>query len=164
MQSAEPKDSEATQPSDDRAVGIPRRYGVGTLLTITAIYAVLFALLATIEAHPVFFVVPGVFLAGVAAGQILLFRGTRPREASLMAGSSLVTLGMAGVVVFLHLSGGPSDGALLWTVVFSPALGAAFGYLVGGTIAGPFLIAQRLGHRRIESEPSSDSEADTAEP
>lgn len=164
MQSAEPKDTEATQPADDRAVGIPRRYGVGTLLAITAIYAVLFALLATIEAPPAFYIVPGVFPAGVAAGQILLFRGTRPREASLVAGSSLVTLGMAGVVVFLHLSGGSGDGVLLWIVVFSPALGAPLGYLVGVAIAGPFLIAQRLGHRHVESEPTSDGEADSPKP
>jgi hypothetical protein len=135
-------------PPARRAVGMPRQYGVRTMLIITAIYAVFFALLASVEADPIFFIAPGIFLAGVGLAQMFFFRGTRPREASLLAGSLLLTAGAAAAVAMMHIAGERGDGVLLWLVVAAPALGAALGYLVGAAIAGPFLLANRLRQRR----------------
>ena len=137
---------------------MPRQYGVGTMLVITAIYGVLFALLASLDAPPAAFVVPAVFLAGVGLAQMFLFGGRRPREASLLAGSFLCTAGAATGVVIMHVAGEPGDGVLLWTVVLTPALGAVCGYLVGAMIGAPFLVAKRLSRRRPTGEEDPDAD------
>ena len=147
-----------------RAVGMPRQYGVRTMLVITTIYSVLFALLASLDAHPAAFVVPAVFLAGVGLAQMFLFRGKRPREASLLAGSCLFVAGAATGMVLMHVAGERGDGALLWTVVFTPALGAALGYLVGAAIGSPFLIAKLLKHPRRTGGEDADAEHQAPRP
>ena len=143
---------------------MPRQYGVGTMLIITAIYGVLFALLASVDAPPAAFVVPALFLAGVGLAQMLLFRGKRPREASLLAGSSLCMAGAATGVVMMHVAGERGDGVLLWTVVLTPALGAVCGYLVGAAIGGPFLVAEWLRHGRPTDEEDPDSKRHASKP
>ncbi len=158
MHSTTPDDSDSPPAPDHCAVGFPRQYGIRTMLIITAIYGVLFAFLAWLEAHPVLFVLPAVFLAGVGLAQMFLFQGRRPREASLLAGSCLFFAAAAVVVVICHLGGESGDGALLWAVVLAPAVGAALGYLVGVAIAGPFLVAKRLRHRRAAGEDNPDGD------
>lgn len=158
MQSTEPGNSDSPQAPDRRAVGFPRQYGIRTMLIITAIYGVLFAFLAWLEAHPALFVLPAVFLAGVGLAQMFLFRGRRPREASLVAGSCLFFAAAALAVVISHLGGESGDGGFLWAVVLAPAVGAALGYLVGVAIAGPFLVAKRLRHRRAAAEDNPDGD------
>ena len=147
-----------------RAVGMPRQYGVRTMLVITTIYGVLFALLASIDAPPAAFVVPAVFLAGVGLAQMFLFRRRRPREASLLAGSCLCMGGAATGVVMMHVAGEPGDGVLLWTVVLTPALGAVCAYLVGAMIGAPFLVAKWLRHRRPTDEEDPDSKRHASKP
>jgi hypothetical protein len=148
MHATAPDNTDSPQAAVRRTVGMPRQYGVRTMLVITTLYAVLFAFLASLKAHPFFFVAPGIFLAGIGLTQMFVFKGTRPREASLLAGSCLLAAGAATGVVLMHCAGEPGDGVLLWMVVFTPGVGAALGYLVGVAIAGPFLVAEWPKRRR----------------
>lgn len=135
------------------------------MLIITAIYGVLFAFLAWLEAHPALFVLPAVFLAGVALAQMFLFQGRRPREASLLAGSCLFFAAAAVAVAICHLGGESGlDGTLLWAVVLAPAAGAALGYLVGVAVAAPFLVAKRLRHRRAADGEGPDGQRNVPKP
>ena len=164
MQSTDTGNSDSPQAPDRRAVGFPRQYGIRTMLIITAIYGVLFAFLASLEAPPALFVLPAVFLGGVALAQMFLFQGRRPREASLLAGSCLFFAAAAVAVAICHLVGESGDGSLLWAAVLAPAVGAALGYLVGVAIAGPFLVAKRLRHRRAAGRQAPDGQRDVSEP
>jgi MFS family permease len=152
MQPPTPDNPDLSQAPDRRPVGLPRQYGIRTMMMITAVYAVLFGCLASAQAPPGVYVVVGVFIGGVGLAQMFLFRGTRPREASILAGSALLFLGAAILVVAAHIARQRGDGVFLWTVVFMPAIGALLGYLVGTAIASPFLIADRLKHRRAASQ------------
>ncbi len=147
MTSTEPENLDSAPGHHRQAVGMPRQYGLRTMLVITVIYAVLFAFLASLDAPPAAFIVPAVFLAGVGLAQMFLFRGRRPREASLLGGSCLCMAGAATGVVMMHVAGERGDGVLLWIVVLTPALGAVCGYLVGAMIGAPFLVATWLRHR-----------------
>jgi hypothetical protein len=103
-------------PSEGAAVqtGVPRRYGVGTLLVITTLYSILFAFLRSVGAPPAVFVVVALYLAGIGAAQMLLFQGERPREASILTGSALFVLlwVIGGTMLLATNSAGPKQEGL----------------------------------------------------
>ena len=63
------------------------RFGISTLLVITAMYAVLFGILRASGASPSVFVVLALLFTAVGLGQRLLFRGQRPQKASMVSGA-----------------------------------------------------------------------------
>ena len=79
---------------------VPRRFGVGVLLILMTAFAVLFAAMRTFGAWPEVFVVVAVLFLGVTLGQILLFQGEKPREASIVAGGMVFPLVVFAVIVF----------------------------------------------------------------
>ena len=131
-----------------KATGVPRRFSLGRLMLITAFYAVLFSLLSCLDAHPIVFAMVAVFFTGIGLGQVFLFKGKRPRKASIVAGSILSALmwsGMFVVATWGELANfGPFD-ILLWLLViaiitiFAAPVGGFFGYAAGCLIAGIFL-------------------------
>ena len=150
-----------------QAIGLPRRYSVATMLTILTMFGLLFALLACVDATWVLYVVLAAFVTVVGLGQMFLFKGRRPREASLIAGSVALSL-VAGLLVVVWGTTGEGSwyvfthagelqrvlfvfflakSGLLWGVVFAPAVGAALGYLS----AAPSL---PLLHRRVPAATS----------
>lgn len=120
--------------------GVPRRFGLGTIFVVTTAFAVLLASLRAsgVSRVPVALIVSYVSLVGI--GQLLLFRGAKPRAASCIAGSiAALILGLAAQAVEVNRN---RD---VWT--FDPvsyvclAVGGVFtGYLAGGGVAGVFLI------------------------
>lgn len=130
------------------AVGVPRRFGLDKLMLITAFFAVLFALMTWLGAHPVLFVSVSLFVVVVGLAQAVLFSGKSPRKASIVAGSAVGVLGTAGGFVWVlwtergHLAIGD-----IFAITFGFALMAIFwafsggvlGYLAGCLIAGIFL-------------------------
>ena len=128
--------------------GVPRRFGLQKVMLMTAVYAVLFAVMAALEVHPIAFVVIGVFFTGVAASQALLFGGHRPREASVVAGAVLfpaiwfTTLLIVDWPSFLERIAE----FILWYLAFlcfgCIPLGAGFGYLAGVFSAAVFLVRE----------------------
>jgi len=125
------------------AAGVPRRFGIGKLMAITALFAVLFGLMKWLSFYPIVFAMVGVFVAGIGAAQALLFGGRKPRQASVIAGSLLsVTFCVAGFTVDCLESGFPRGEylflAFMGLLVFI-VLGAGLGYLAGCLMAGLFL-------------------------
>lgn len=135
-------------------MGVPRQFGVGTLLVITAMYALLFGLLRAFSCPTFGFVLVASFVTAVGLGQMLLFKGKEPRDASLLVGACF--FGVMYGVVFPLLSFLPSAGALNspgipikfsgWPVgIISRSIeGAVWGLVVGWIISRVFWIIDRL--------------------
>jgi hypothetical protein len=124
-------------------VGVPRRFGIGTMMVFTAMFAVLFSVLKTLNVSPAPFVFISVFVAGVAACQAILFGGKNPRAASIAGGSVLYYLMM--VVVYLY-SGSvpgawPKESLFSLPGIFALLLAGAWaGYAAGILAAAIFLV------------------------
>ena len=85
-------------------VGMPRRFGIATLMILTAAFAVLFSMMKMLDTDPAVFVCISIFVAGIAACQVLMFKGKNPRKASFVGGyivGGVIAVGMA--VVGQHL-------------------------------------------------------------
>ncbi len=128
-------------------VGLPRRFGIGTLMILTAVFALLCSVMKTFKADPVSFVVILIFFAGVTACQSLLFKGRNPRKASFIGGyltGGLIFLGVAVAGGFYrqHLGwdGSQYMGILFALFVSVLLFGGLCGYLVGCVVAGIFLV------------------------
>jgi hypothetical protein len=125
-------------------VGMPRRFGIGTMMILTAAFALLFGVLKTFGADPAVFAAISIFIAGVAACQAVLFKGKNPRLASFVGGILVLSLiAVVGVPVDCHQEGL----GLLQTVVFtvlavilSALLGGPLGYAAGCVAAAIFLV------------------------
>lgn len=158
MAAAEPSpeiiNAELAEPPDDRALcegasderasdngpfGVPRRFGIGTILVVTTAFAVLLSLLQTAGAPPgvVWFVIAFVSLVGL--GQMLLFGAKRPRKASIVMGALGLPLMTFATLVLFSPRGVRAEEAVC--VTFTACIfGGGFGYLAGGVVAGVFLI------------------------
>src|SRR4030042_2439286 len=126
-----------------KAVGVPRRFAVGKLMAITTLYAAVFALLSSVGAHPLVFLSVAIFVTGIGLAQALLFGGTKPRMASILAGAVLgFTMSCTALclVVGLRPQLGWRDPWILFEFfmcfVLGAPMGALWGYLVGGLIGG----------------------------
>lgn len=163
MESTEQVNDRAGKGRLSEAVGVPRQYGVGTLLLITAMYALLFGALKSLRSPPAAFAIVGVFPACIGLAQMLLFGGKRPREASIIAGSIFFVL--ASIILFLTIPAGARGSYGVFVIVIvAPAMGAFFGYLVGAAVGGVFLIANWIERWRETVEPkNNEAEAETGD-
>src|SRR5690606_7115579 len=69
--------------------GVPRRFGIGTILIVLAAASLLLAVLMAMGAHPLVVLCLIGFLVILAAGQALLFGGKDPRRASAVTGAAV---------------------------------------------------------------------------
>lgn len=136
---AELAEPPADHPAGDEPFGVPRRFGIGTILVVTTAFGLLLSLLQALGAPPgvVWFVI--VFVSLVGLGQMLLFGAKQPRKASIFVGMIGLPLMTAVTLVFFSPRGIHVDEEFCMT--FAAAIfGAGFGYLAGGVVAGVFLI------------------------
>ena len=130
---------------DRKPVGVPRRFAVGTVLIIMTMYSVLFAVLRSSGMPPGLFTSIAVFLTGVGAAQMLMFRGRRPRDASFVAGALLFPLILLAACFVTWLSGNPAPPLnVILLLPYQCVLGVLLGYLAGCLTAGVFLILGRI--------------------
>jgi RimJ/RimL family protein N-acetyltransferase len=172
MTADDPGDIYPIERPTSRTSGVPRRFGVGVLLILMTFFAVLFAPLRCLDYGPKVGAVVGVLFVGVAAGQALLFRGRKPREASLLVGAVLFPLEMLALAVYEQVTDEFSRASIVEDIpgglICSVAAGALLGYLAGCLTAGIFLVMDRLGNARtqaaqplLELQPFSESDIDT---
>ena len=132
--------------------GMPRRFGTSVaVLIIVTMYAVLFAAMQTVQVlvhqrDPVLFVMVTIFVTGVGLSQAVLFHGHNPRRASILTGFVLGTA-IALARFFQERQPGirlsPEQFVVIVFYVLS-GFGGLGGYVVGGVIAGVFLLLNRV--------------------
>lgn len=152
-ESATPADAAVGGKPRRQPIGVPRRFAVGTGLIIVTMYSVLFGVMTWLGANPIVFVIVAVFFTGVGAAQMFLFRGTRPRDASFVAGAALCPLILLTSILIASLLERPGLDVHDWLLLAaaSPYLalvgigtGILAGYLAGCLTAGVFFILDRI--------------------
>jgi hypothetical protein len=138
-------------PHADEPFGVPRRFGIGTIMIITAAFGVLLSSLQALGAPPgvVWFVV--IFVSLIGVGQMLLFGARQPRRASIIRGAVCLPL-MTLTTLSLNGPRGPNREApcaFCAAVIF----GGGFGYLAGGVVAGVFLVMDAIEHALGRARP-----------
>ena len=137
-------------------VGVPRRFGAGTLLIVVAVYGALFRLLTFLGADSLLFGIIVLFTTSVAAGQAILFGGRKPRDASFLAGS-LLCPSMLLAQLLMELLGWSRSAPpylgidtipqLLSALVYLALFGSVLGYFAGCSAAGVFFVTDRIKRR-----------------
>jgi hypothetical protein len=127
--------------SKPEVFGVPRRFGIGTILVVTAAYGALLALLRAMDWHRGVIAARVGFVSLIGLGQMLLYRAREPRKASIITGAVCLPVVQTLIYFLLRPRRGWIDPTqLVGWLFFSIALGGAAGYLAGGIVAGVFLI------------------------
>ena len=149
----------------EKTYGAPRVFDLFTLLAVTLAFALLLGALRLLQPAvagnlAVLASVVGLFVSGLAAFQAIMWKGMRPRLASLVAGPCLMLM----LIVAFSIRQ-PSD-LLDWTI-YAQALcsavsfGIPAGYLGGALVAGVFLLADAFRQRFMPPQgapPANDDE------
>ena len=133
--------------SVSRETGVPRRFSVGILLIITSMYSVLFSVLKAFRIPLDGFVVVSLFLTAVGVAQMLLFKGQRPRRASVIAGACFLPILFLGVATYEGMFSLPAFGEYVFLIALTIGgglAGALNGYVAGYLIALVFLVIDKL--------------------
>ncbi len=124
--------------------GVPNRFGVGTLLVISTMYAMLFAAWRLLGGSPQFLVWVTLFFSAVGLGQMLLYKGQRPRKASAVAGACAYSCMLLGYAAYQQLTEHAIPGIFIFGLLHCVPVGALLGYLAGSLIASHFLLIDKL--------------------
>jgi len=142
-----------------RAARVPRRFGVGVLLLFVLLYALLFSFLSVLGVDPLVFVLVATYVTAVGLGQILLFGGEKPREASIWVGVPVLML-MPTVGCFAVMASSFSIVALAGmacTLVMGLTLAIPLSYVTGAAMAGIFLVMDRVRTGVWNPDPNPDT-------
>jgi uncharacterized protein with PQ loop repeat len=159
---AHPSDATATayRPLSDppKPAFLPRRFGIGTMMVITACYGLLFSILKICYTPWYLFLFIPLFLTGVGLSQMFLYRGIRPREASITAGIVIGTIFTVAVLI-VFLTSYPQDIAKTIAIAFfiyiffGIWIWGLIGYLSGIVVSSIFLLCERKEQaEQIEEE------------
>jgi hypothetical protein len=131
----------ANRPPGPVPYGVPRRFGVGTIMVVTAAFAGLLALMRLLEISPFLVGFWVIFISIVGVGQAVLFQGLQPRKASTVTGAAGLPL-LVLVALLREIASRDNSSADGFACVLFGAVpvGAFFGYLAGGVAAGVFLV------------------------
>lgn len=141
---------------NERETGVPRRFSIRDAFILVTIFCVLFRVLVLLGFNATWTGLCCVFVGVVTLAQMFLFRGLRPRAASLVAGT-VTPVGLFSAVVFDEMftqrtgltplaSGLGTMGEVLPVVIALAAFGLMAGYLVGVAMAGVFYVLPRGTH------------------
>jgi membrane-associated HD superfamily phosphohydrolase len=123
----------------------PRRFDLATVFVVTTAYCLLFASLSATTWPGYVNLIIAAFITLVGVGQAVIYRGLRPRQASIWVGIVLCNLGM---IVYLYLRGRMvTPGTILGGFIYAAIGGAILGYLAGTLVGGIFLIIDFVRRR-----------------
>jgi hypothetical protein len=122
----------------DEPYCVPRRFGIGTIMIVTAAYGSLLAAMTYNGVPRIASAGVVVFVSAIGLGQVLLFRGKKPREASILTG--VVTLNVMAIAYLIFGPRTPYLAAVVMSVFPILMVGSLLGYLGGGIVAGVFLV------------------------
>ena len=135
------------------AIGVPRRFGLGTLMIVVLALASLFGAANRLNAPPLLSFCASGFFCVIGGLQMVMRRV--PRTASVGTGAVLLPLTAAVTWVAASANPSPTLTALISTpadVAFLGAhlvaLGAVWGYLGGTLVAGLFLVVELTSNAR----------------
>ena len=132
--------------------GVPNRFGVGTLLVISTMYAMLFAAWRLLGGSPQFLVWVTLFFSAVGLGQMLLYKGQQPRKASAVAGACAYSCMFQVYAAYKQLTEHAIPGLSICGLMHSVPAGALLGYLAGSLIASHFLLIDKLKSLRVRTK------------
>lgn len=149
-------------PALPQATSVPRRFSIGAMMAMVALFGIVFATMSSLNAPPEVFAVVTVLFAGVAVAQPLLFQGQRPREASILAGGVVLPIATAvALAVSPSVRVGPAE--IIPAVICCIPSGLLFGYCTGTLAAGVFLLMERLAQWRAARSEADDEDEQDAE-
>lgn len=134
---------------------VPRRFGTGTLLLATTLFAMLFAFLQWARARPEELFFYTAFVATLSVAQMVFERS--PRWASILAGGFYLPLSMIVVPLVRGRGiwrGTGSISLIEWTII-----GLFIGYLGGALVAGIFLASDFLAKALQRHQPTPPTPA-----
>lgn len=127
-----------------RLYSVPRRFDLATMMAVTLAYALLFGALRLMRIQPIDIAkVAGLFTC-IAIGQAVLYRGKRPRLASVLIG----IVYLVGIYL-VHAATREAEMLqiqffvlLIWLAI--AMAGAICGYFSGIAVAAVFLVSDML--------------------
>ena len=145
-----------------RPAAVPRRYGVGSLLIVTAVMAMFLSTIQWLGGGPIDMGLGSAYFAAVGIGQAVLFGGKAPRRASMMVGILFplvvaFTASLCGNIpqmLLLYLGLWRAGIAHRYAVFafYSVVFGAPAGYLIGSMVAAVFMAIERVWGREEEKD------------
>ena len=124
-------------PLISRIYSAPRRFDLATMFVVSFAFALMFGVFRVAEMRAEGTIVVSVFIATVGTAQALLFKGKRPRLASVLTGAvAFVLLLVISNAVFGVSTVSPIE--LLFVGIF----GSIWGYLAGCLVGVVFMTAE----------------------
>jgi hypothetical protein len=146
-----------SQPPNPPPVGMPRRFGIATLMILTAVFALLFGVLKMLAMPPEGFACITFFVVAIAVSQAVLFKGKDSRGASIYSGVVVFYL----IMLVVYLTGDTNTRYDVRDMVFSIrgalvtlVIGGILGYVVGTFIAAIFLVHKQPADAPPENAPA----------
>jgi len=117
----------------------PRRFDVFTILSVLAFFAIAFAILTALKAPAEFIGGLSVFVTLIGLGQAFLWKGKKPRLASIVVGAFYFAISL-GIPYILS---GPLDIFILGVVLAQACVsGVICGYIAGTLIGAIFWLIE----------------------
>ncbi len=166
MLNAVERDDNKVRKSAGHKAAVHRRFGIRTLLIITAMYGVLFGGLRYLQVSRSDFLLVVLFVTAIGLGQVLLFKGRHRLRASAIVGAILFPCIIVGIMLNQRLNGKHFTPRypFLVTCLLLMALGALLGYLEGLVVTGLFLMAKRVRCWRVMPQAGHHVEETDASP
>jgi putative addiction module component (TIGR02574 family) len=126
-----------------KVYSVPRRFDLSTIFVVTLAYSLLFGAMKGVSLPAIASASIAGFITLVAAAQALLFRGAKPRTASILVGAVTYTVAVLAIWI---ITGQRMYGTtqILFMTSLTLIGGSILGYVAGGLVGAVFLIADKL--------------------